>query len=42
MGPMTLNDVLAALGAIEHGLRRAVTTSHQARGCAAAAQAYEA
>jgi alanine-glyoxylate transaminase/serine-glyoxylate transaminase/serine-pyruvate transaminase len=42
MGPMTLNDVLAAIGAIEHGLARCGYAFPAGAGVAAAAQAYEA
>ena len=42
MGPMTLNDVLAALGAIEHGLKACGYGFASGAGVAAAAQAYEA
>jgi len=42
MGPMTLNDVLAAVGAIEHGLRMCGYPFTPGSGVAAAAQAHEA
>ena len=42
MGPMTLNDVLAAIGAIEHGLKACGYAFAPGAGVAAAAQAYEA
>ena len=42
MGPMTLNDVLAALGAISAGLKACGYAFEPGAGVAAAAQAYEA
>ena len=42
MGPMTLNDVLAAIGAVEHGLKACGYAFKPGTGVAAAAQAYEA
>jgi alanine-glyoxylate transaminase/serine-glyoxylate transaminase/serine-pyruvate transaminase len=42
MGPMTLNDVLAAIGAVEHGLKACGYQFTPGTGVAAVAQAYEA
>ena len=42
MGPMTLNDVLSAIGAVEHGLKACGCTFTPGAGVAAAARAYEA
>jgi alanine-glyoxylate transaminase/serine-glyoxylate transaminase/serine-pyruvate transaminase len=42
MGPMTLNDVLSAIGAVEHGLKACGYTFTPGAGVAAAARAYEA
>ena len=41
MGPMTLNEVLAAIGAVEHGLRACGYAFTPGAGVAAAARAYE-